>query len=148
MGHYFTIVGHIAKVYIIYCPHFICVNLKQNYFQWREVKDEKRRERKSSRDEYRGERERGSREDSRYREDSRKSCNEKSLLNSALGSCCEFGRRDDANAWRKSTKEADNTKKIFIAISKVKISPCIGVIMARTHTKDLVSVGWDRYFER
>jgi len=45
--------------------------LASDYYKWREVKDEKRRERKSSRDEYRGERERGSREDSRYREDSR-----------------------------------------------------------------------------
>merc|ERR1712029_1265487 len=45
--------------------------LASDYYKWREVKDEKRRERKSSRDEHRGERERGSREDSRYREDSR-----------------------------------------------------------------------------
>ena len=27
-----------------------------------------------------------------------------------LGSCCELGCRDDTNAWRKSTKEADNTQ--------------------------------------
>ena len=31
----------------------------------------------------------------------------------SLGSCCEFGRRDDANAWRKSTKEADNTQNFY-----------------------------------
>ena len=53
-----------------------------------------------------------------------------------LGSCFEFGRCDDANAWRKSTKEADNTH--FIAIQKVKISPCVGFITALTHAKDLV----------
>ena len=35
-----------------------------------------------------------------------------------LGSCCEFGRRDDANAWLKSTKEADNTKKILLQLRK------------------------------
>ena len=27
----------------------------------------------------------------------------------------EFGCRDDANAWRKSTKEADKDKNFFIA---------------------------------
>ena len=52
-----------------------------------------------------------------------------------LGSWCEFRCRDDANAWRKSTKEADKHK---IAIQKVKISPCICVITAQTHAKALV----------
>ena len=33
-----------------------------------------------------------------------------SVLGGALGSWHEFGCRDDANAWRKSTKEADNTQ--------------------------------------
>ena len=53
--------------------------------------------------------------------------------------CCEFDRCDDANAWRKSTKEADKNK-FFIVIQKVKIYPCICVITTRTHTKALVSV--------
>ena len=34
-------------------------------------------------------------------------------VNSTLVSCREFGRCDDANAWRKSTKEADKDK-IFL----------------------------------
>ena len=33
--------------------------------------------------------------------------------NSSLGSWREFGRCYDANAWRKSTKEADNTQIFF-----------------------------------
>ena len=32
----------------------------------------------------------------------------------SLGSWREFGRCDDANAWRKSNKEADNTQKFVL----------------------------------
>ena len=34
----------------------------------------------------------------------------------SLGSCREFGCRDGANGWRKSTKEADKHKIFFIAV--------------------------------
>ena len=39
-----------------------------------------------------------------------------------LVNCCEFGHGDDANAWRKSTKEAEKRKKI--AIQKEKFFMC------------------------
>ena len=35
-----------------------------------------------------------------------------------LGSWREFGCRDDANAWRKSTKEADNTQNFLLQFRK------------------------------
>ena len=35
-----------------------------------------------------------------------------------LGSWREFGCRDDANAWRKSTKEADKHKIFFLQFRK------------------------------
>ena len=35
-----------------------------------------------------------------------------------LGICCEFGRGDDANAWRKSTKEADKDKDFLLQLTK------------------------------
>ena len=38
------------------------------------------------------------------------------ILQISLVSCREFGHRDDTNAWRKSRKEADKDKKIFVAI--------------------------------
>ena len=34
-------------------------------------------------------------------------------VNSALCICREFGHGDDANTWRKSTKEADKDKKFY-----------------------------------
>ena len=37
---------------------------------------------------------------------------------STLGSWREFGCRDDANAWRKSTKEADKHKNFFLQFRK------------------------------
>ena len=39
----------------------------------------------------------------------------------ALGSCCEFGCCDDANAWRKSTKEADEHKIFYFNLESNKI---------------------------
>ena len=36
----------------------------------------------------------------------------------ALGSWREFGCRDDANVWRKSTKEADKDKKFLLQFRK------------------------------
>ena len=39
-------------------------------------------------------------------------------LSMALGSWREFGCRDDANAWRKSTKEADKHKKFLLQFRK------------------------------
>ena len=39
-------------------------------------------------------------------------------LVTTLGSWCEFGRCDDANAWRKSTKEADNTQNFLLQFRK------------------------------
>ena len=38
---------------------------------------------------------------------------ETGVLGMALVLCREFGCRDDANAWRKSTKEADKHKKLL-----------------------------------
>ena len=38
-------------------------------------------------------------------------------VNSTLVSCREFGRCDAANAWRKSTKEADKDKQFAFASS-------------------------------
>ena len=38
--------------------------------------------------------------------------------NVSPGLCCKFGHRDDANAWRKSTKEAEKHKKILLQFRK------------------------------
>ena len=40
------------------------------------------------------------------------------ILMSALVSWREFGCRDDANAWRKSTKEADKHKNFLLQFRK------------------------------
>ena len=40
------------------------------------------------------------------------------LLTTSLVSWREFGCRDDANAWRKSTKEADNTQNFLLQFRK------------------------------
>ena len=34
----------------------------------------------------------------------------------------EFGCRDDANAWRKSTKEADKEKKFYCNLESINLS--------------------------
>ena len=34
------------------------------------------------------------------------------------GLCCEFGHRDDENAWRKSPKEADKDKIFWLQFTK------------------------------
>ena len=39
-------------------------------------------------------------------------------LEQALGSWREFGCREDANAWSKSSKEADKHKKFILKFSK------------------------------
>ena len=36
----------------------------------------------------------------------------------ALVISCEFGSGDDANAWRKSSKEADNKKEFLLQLRK------------------------------
>ena len=40
------------------------------------------------------------------------------LSSSTLGSWREFGCRDDANTWRKSTKEADKHKNFLLQFRK------------------------------
>ena len=42
----------------------------------------------------------------------------KTYLNTSLGSWREFGCRDDAKAWRKSTKEADKHKNFLLQFRK------------------------------
>ena len=42
--------------------------------------------------------------------------------NSSLGSWREFGRCYDANAWRKSTKEADNTQNFYCNLESKNLS--------------------------
>ena len=44
----------------------------------------------------------------------------KTLEEWSLGSWREFGCRDDANAWRKSTKEADKHKNFLLQFRKSK----------------------------
>ena len=39
-------------------------------------------------------------------------------VNSALCICREFGHGDDANTWRKSTKEADKDKDFLLQLTK------------------------------
>ena len=36
--------------------------------------------------------------------------------------CCEFGYGNDANAWRKSTKEADNTQIFYCNLESKNLS--------------------------
>ena len=43
---------------------------------------------------------------------------DKPEVNCPLGSWCEFGCRDDAKAWRKSTKEADKHKNFLLQFRK------------------------------
>ena len=40
----------------------------------------------------------------------------------SLGSWREFGCRDDANVWRKSTKEADNTQNFYCNLESKNLS--------------------------
>ena len=45
-----------------------------------------------------------------------------------LINCCEFGYGNDANAWRKSTKEAEKEKKLQF---RKKNSLCVQIFKSR-----------------
>ena len=46
----------------------------------------------------------------------------------SLGSWREFGCRDDANVWRKSTKEADNTQNFYCNLESNKTTSLLDAI--------------------